>query len=315
VVIGLVFVFFLRKRHMQRRHERRVTWMNGTIDPPDMVQQRGSVRSSWGTPVERRVSEVAPWVSPPPSTEGHGEDPFSAANFVVPASAPVLPMPVVSVTRAHSPEDPFTDAQAVPKLRPLKRLSSLPIRISLLSSGSRSPSLDPFDDVNDILAGISGRTADAAGTGGESDKKSGRVSAATFGHNTSSHPVASSRANFPLPPSSSITPTPTQTVFALSHSPSPDHLQTPVMPSMFPDSPVSPTFGSDGTVANYRRASVKSGFQPSAERRDELRLEAGDRVNVVSVYEDGWAFVHRERNNERGLVPLTCLQLDEPQAV
>lgn len=300
LIVCAAFVFVvLRKRHKRRKDERRVEWINGYVsnDSPDMVQ-RNSMRSSWGTPVEHRFSITNPfrWStgdSPAGSEEGVFHDAGSPYMYDHSSTgAPVLPMPVHSPTdeRSRSPEDPFSDIATAPQ--PLKRMSSLPIRISLISNGSDAR--DPFDDVHEY------RTDDH-----ESVPESA-ISSATFGHGSGLGSANGTQAHFPMPPPTAGS---ASTVFAIG---SPTELLTPGILISFPDSPISPTFAASGTSSYPRRASVKQRFQPSQERRDEVGLERGDQVSVVSIYEDGWAFIQREKNNERGLVPLTCLEIDNP---
>jgi len=288
----------MRQRYIKRRKERQVRWLSGTISQtgePEMGQ-RISVRSSWGTPIERPISDGTRWLTPFSSDDQNHIDTDHDITPGLPittsdAMAPVLPMPAISPVRSRSPEDPFADIPAPP--RPLKSLASLPIRISLISTGSETQSQDPFDDSN-------ARTPPADGASQEFK----HISAATFGHGKGFHLVNNSQANFPMPPSTAAS---TQTTFVVGNPN--EHLQTPTMPT-FPDSPVSPSFASfNGPTSFPRRASVKYGFQPSQERRDEVHLEKGDAVSIVSVYEDGWAFIQREKNSERGLVPLNCLDI------
>jgi Variant SH3 domain len=170
-------------------------------------------------------------------------------------------------------------------------MSSLPIRISLLSTGSGNR--DPFDDIN-------GYKADEHASDSE-------ISSATFGHRADANNGIGAEANFPLPPTSAGS---TPTVYAIG-SPA-DLLQPPGILISFPDSPVSPTFAASGTSSYPRRASVKQPFQPSHERGDEVPLVKDDLVSVISVYEDGWAFVQNEKSNARGLAPLNCLEIDNP---
>ncbi|KAF8527535.1 hypothetical protein BU17DRAFT_81737 [Hysterangium stoloniferum] len=277
IILGLIFV---RRRYKRRQEERRVTWIQGVSgDGSPLMTERMSVRSSWGTPVERgswdRLS---------------GLDVF--AHNIQQTSGPVLPMPVHSPIdiRSNSPEDPFADTPTSPQ--PLKRMSSLPIRISLISSGSQ----DPFDDM------YQPRTQ-----GIEPTQLSIPVGA--IYQPGLSTPVAS-QAHFPIPPE---TPTSAYTIYAIG-SPTEmepaSHLKTPAISISFPDSPVSPTFAAYGTSSYPRRASVKQKFQPSNERKDEVLVEEGDAVSVVSIYADGWAFVQREKDQERGLVPLNYLEMD-----
>lgn len=53
---------------------------------------------------------------------------------------------------------------------------------------------------------------------------------------------------------------------------------------------------------------VKSTFIPTLP--DEMNIVAGDKVRVLSTFDDGWALC--ERNGERGMVPLECIVTNEP---
>lgn len=289
VALALIacILFFLRRRHQRKQAERRVTWISGFVDgqEPDMVE-RSSIRSSWGTPIERLTS----WA------RTSNEDPFA---FDASQNAlPVLPQPVHSppdVRRPHSaspevPENPFSDVpgNAQDSLHLPQVPSTLPIRLSLISAGSCQ---DPFDDAN--------RTVEPIG-----NSNNGRTTSEQYapGHGPT-------QANFPMPPS---TPASVKSGIAIGSPSDLGHRKELLAPSItfsFPDSPISPTFASPDTASYLHRVSVKHDFRASQARSDEVHLEKGEEVNVVSVYEDGWAFVQREKDNERGLVPLNCLDL------
>lgn len=291
ITVALIacILFFLRRRHQRKQADRRVTWITGFVDgqAPDMVE-RSSIRSSWGTPIERLT-----WARTP------NDDPF-VRDFSQ-NTLPVLPLPVHSpldVGRPDSaspevPENPFSDvpANAQGSLHPCQVPFTLPIRLSLISAGSCQ---DPFDDVNRTAEPIS--NSDGGQTTFELNSK-------TTGHGPS-------QANFPLPPS---TPASVKSGIAIGSpsdlGPHKELLATPSMTFSFPDSPISPTFASPDTASYPHRVSVKHDFRASQARSDEIHLEKGEEVNVVSVYEDGWAFVQKEKDNERGLVPLNCLDL------
>jgi len=294
VIVCTVLAFvILRNRYKRRKDDRRVEWINGYISDgkgSDMLQRADSKRSSWGTPIEHRISNPfrrSLTDSPTDFEEGFFHDTSSPTRSSSPyqytrdSAAPVLPMPVHSPTedRSRSPEDPFSDVMAT--AQPIRRMSSLPIRVSLISSQSGGP--DPFDDVHEYSVEDHDSIPDTA------------VSSATFGRGFKAH--------FPMPPPTAAS---SATVFTTQR----DTLQTPGICITFPDSPISPTFAAAGTSSYPRRASVTRSFLPSQERRDEVQLDLGDLVTVVSVYEDGWAFIQREKNNERGLVPFTCLEMD-----
>ncbi|KAF8521050.1 hypothetical protein JB92DRAFT_1850134 [Gautieria morchelliformis] len=296
VIIGGLLVFILRQRHKRRKAERQVKWINGYVTGQTADMRVTSMRSSWGTPIEHRFSDPFRWSAPhvvntQESAYDNAESPYPHAPSH--SGAPVLPMPVHSPVedRSYSPENPFADGNA--SRQPIKPLSSLPLRISLLSTGSDTP--DPFDDAHGHIV--------------EDHNSESHISSATFGHGSGLNrdPTLRTQANFPMPPPTAGS---SSTGFAIG---SPDDLlQLPGILISFPDSPVSPTFAATGTASYPRRASVKLGFHPSQERRDEVQLQQGDQVSVVSVYEDGWAFIQNEKNNDRGLVPLNCLELDNP---
>ncbi|OCH92095.1 hypothetical protein OBBRIDRAFT_712485, partial [Obba rivulosa] len=53
---------------------------------------------------------------------------------------------------------------------------------------------------------------------------------------------------------------------------------------------------------------VRSMFIPALP--DELSISPGERVRVLTEYDDGWAFCSNARN-EQGMVPTECLELDQ----
>ncbi|GJJ13346.1 hypothetical protein Clacol_007598 [Clathrus columnatus] len=300
-------IFFLRRRHQRKKAERRVTWISGFVEgpePADMVE-RSSIRSSWGTPIERPSS----W------RRFSRGDPF-AHTTTSESLPPVLPLPVHSPLAIERPggtlspelsENPFSDdveatIQETPQ--PLQSMSTLPIRFSLISAGSANQ--DPFDDMH--------RTVEPA----KDNSSSENMKLATEQQQRTITGHGPSQANFPLPPS---TP-PAASVksgygygYAVGSVSdlhlSQEFLPTPSISFSFPDSPISPTFASTGTASYPRRASVKYNFRASQARSDEIHLERGEEVNVMSVYEDGWAFVQKEKDNERGLAPLHCLDVSD----
>ncbi|KAF8588969.1 hypothetical protein K439DRAFT_1613170 [Ramaria rubella] len=297
VVIGCLSLAFLvlRKRYQRRKAERQVEWLSGFVSDPDMQQRVRSMRSSWGTPVNHGS---VPFRNSTGSSELSGE--WEIASNTVSydfgrsdSGAPVLPMPVHSPAgdRSFSQEDPFSDFSPSPQ--PLRTMESLPIRFSLISSGSLEG--DPFDDAHAYTDSSHNH-----------DSKS-PVSAMTFGHNASPIMSASgTQGHFPMPPTTPVSSS------SLLDANSPTGLQAPRMQITFPDSPVSPVFAASGSSSYPRRAYVKIQFQPSQERSDEIRLNLGDHVTVISVYEDGWGFVQQMENHDRGLVPLMCLEIDNP---
>lgn len=294
IVSGVLFLFILRRRYRARRKEKQIKWVSGYVNAsgsPEMGQ-RASIRSSWGTPIERPASTASGWMTPLPGIDeasSYDQHDITPGFAITIHEDPSPPMPAVSPIRSPSPEDSFTSLPAPP--RPVKPMSSLPIRISLISTGSGNP--DPFDDAY-------GTTPSAE----ETTFNQSRMSSVTFGKGKGLNVGTPSHANFPIPPSTAGS---AQTAFATGGPI--EYLHTPTQP-VFPDSPISPTFASSTASAVYpRRASVRYPFQPSQERRDEVLVEKGDQVSVVSVYEDGWAFVQRDKDNERGLVPLNCLEI------
>jgi hypothetical protein len=50
---------------------------------------------------------------------------------------------------------------------------------------------------------------------------------------------------------------------------------------------------------------VKRTFVPSLP--DELSINNGDQVRVLSVYDDGWALCEKVSSGEKGVVPQECL--------
>jgi len=75
----------------------------------------------------------------------------------------------------------------------------------------------------------------------------------------------------------------------------------------------SPTSTTDGTFENLRgqeeeRALVKRGFIPSLP--DELPVNIGDMIFVVTSYDDGWCLC-RNGQGDQGMVPLECLNRSE----
>lgn len=52
---------------------------------------------------------------------------------------------------------------------------------------------------------------------------------------------------------------------------------------------------------------VKRTFVPSLP--DELSINNGDRVRVLSAYDDGWALCEKVSSGEKGVVPQECLEM------
>ncbi|KAG6807030.1 hypothetical protein H0H92_009100 [Tricholoma furcatifolium] len=71
---------------------------------------------------------------------------------------------------------------------------------------------------------------------------------------------------------------------------------TPTHPLTVPSSPASSTLG--------ETAKVRSTFVPTLP--DELNINAGDMLRILSEYDDGWALCCNVRG-EKGMVPLECL--------
>jgi len=285
-VLFIIISFIILRWLAIRRRKEQVRWMEvdtGSRDPE--LGEIFSVRTSWWSTI-----------TPPGDTDEKWPPPRDQPRTVSPArsTSDVAPVVVIPPTRTHSPEDPFSDSAAATAPEPSQTLLALPLRISLISP--RSETEDPFDDSN----------ATTSATGYiDSLQEQQQVSVNRRRINNIGGSRTSSEANFPIPPStvpSSQLPPNIGKPGVDLHIPDSSITQSPL------DLPVASTF----EIFNHtypRQTSAKQTFYPSQEMPDEITLEEGDAVRIVTVYEDGWAFVQKMKGNGRGLVPLICLDV------
>jgi hypothetical protein len=44
---------------------------------------------------------------------------------------------------------------------------------------------------------------------------------------------------------------------------------------------------------------------------DELNIKMGEKIRVLTVYDDGWALCEKLTSGEQGMAPMECLVADE----
>ncbi|KAH7885460.1 hypothetical protein F5I97DRAFT_1393413 [Phlebopus sp. FC_14] len=116
-------------------------------------------------------------------------------------------------------------------------------------------------------------------------------------------------------PGASARVSPQSSAITLVHGYSPNHaisLDVPtipkVAPSVSPPAIVDPF--ADPTKPEFADVeTIRRPFAPTLD--DELSVVPGDRVRIMQIFDDGWAFVEKFSGStlpERGLIPVDCLR-------
>jgi hypothetical protein len=110
-------------------------------------------------------------------------------------------------------------------------------------------------------------------------------------------------------------PSSSTTTLIQIHSPPPIfnsdlYLQLPPSVSLSPldatpNTSLNP-FADPAKTEFYDLQTIRRPFTPSLD--DELSVSEGDKVRVIKVFDDGWAFVEKQDRNQSGLIPVDCLR-------